>query len=71
MLIVGAATTLTALVLVVTLTVAGLLIVSCTPASPTLVDAPITTTTVVPDAIVHDDARAPDAGVGPIRALHV
>ena len=67
---VGAATTVTALVLVVTTTVAGLLITSWTPALPTLVDAPITTTIFVLDAIVHDDARAPDAGVGPTRALH-
>jgi hypothetical protein len=50
---------------------AGFDIVSLMPAAPTPVPLPTTTTMDVADTIAHDDAAAPDAGVGPMRALHV
>jgi len=65
----GLSLTLSALDAVLRATDAGFDIARLTPAAPKLLPTPTTTTTVVPDATVHDDAAAPDAGVAPMRAL--
>ena len=68
---VGLANTFSALPVVLATTDAGLDIATATSAAPKPVLMPTTTRTSVLDSIVHDDAAAPDDGVGPMRALHV
>ena len=45
--------------------------VTSTPALPIPVPVPITTTTSVADAMLHEEAAAPDDGVEPTFAVHV
>jgi len=63
--------TLSTLVPVVKLTLAGLLIVTSVPDAPVPVPEAITTTICAEEAILHDVASVPDEDVLPIFALHV
>ena len=54
-----------------TLAEVGLLNVTSTPALPTAVPVPITTTTSVADEMLHEEAAAPEDGVGPTFTVHV